>query len=166
MKRLLLITSLIAFVAFAQAQTIHTFSPGGQNYFSYAGVAGDTISGVSGSVSKILDLRRATGLVQYSLQVKVDSVSNVAGHTITLAGSVDNSNYHTISTVTWAGTTADTTFLWTNTQSTTIAVSIGDSTSTVTQTDLVLYPYLRVRLAGDGAGKSKINRITGKLVQK
>ena len=151
MKKLIVILSLIAFATFAQAQTIGTFTPGGNNYFYYAGVAGDTITGVSGSVSKIFDLRRATNPVNWSINVVIGEVSNYAGHTVKLQGSVNLVTFTELATKTIDQATPETViFTRTAAASDTIAV----------------YPYLRVILTGDGAGKSKINSIWAKFAQK
>ncbi len=152
MKKLMLILSLIAFVAFAQAQTIHSFAPGGRNTFSYTGVAGDTITGVSGSVHKIIDVSKATGPVYWTINFTIDSVSNYAGHDVFLYGSADLVNFTQLATFDLAGSAAT-------------ELEIFSRTPAASDT-LIVYPYLRLTLTGDGAGKSKINKIAGKINQK
>ena len=76
--------------------------------------AGDTLSNNSTTLSKVIDVGAKQAVQLYSIMVTLDSISGTPTESIVLAGSMDNDTYNTITTVTWTGTSSDTTFYYTD----------------------------------------------------
>lgn len=142
MKKLLFIFGIIAAFSFAvQAQDAFVSSNG--TNFNVTLDAGDTIS-ETGSVSKVISLGAKQSVQLYSIMVTLETVSDTPAETIVLAGSMDNETYSTITSVSWAGTSADTTFYYTD-------ISTG-----------VAWPYLRVSATEGGTAKGKMTTLRGR----
>lgn len=142
MKKILFILGIIAAFTFTvQAQDTYV-SANGTN-FNVALDAGDTIS-ATGTVSKVISMSAKKSVQLYSIMVTVDSISGTPTETIVLAGSMDNSTFTTISSVSWAGTSSDTTFHYTD-------ISTG-----------VAWPFLRVRATEGSTGKGQMTMLRGR----
>jgi hypothetical protein len=111
---------------------------------TFSGTAADTITNTD-SWTYQWNLAAKNKRQGYHLLVKLDSVSGTPTDACILAGSDDNSAWINIDTVSWAGTSADTTFYYND-------VSTG-----------VLYRYLRLQITGTGTQKAKVNKIYGKI---
>jgi len=110
--------------------------------------AGDTLSNNSTTLSKVFYVGNKDAVQLYSIQATVDSVSGTPTEAWVLAGSLDGSNYTTITTVNWTGTDGDTTFMYTD-------VSTG-----------VAWKYLRVRGTESGTAKAKLTSLVGRFLNK
>ena len=107
--------------------------------------AGDTISNNSTTLSKVIGVGNKLSVQLYSIQVSLDSISGTPTEAWVLAGSLDNSNWTTITTVNWTGTASDTTFYYTD-------ISTG-----------VLWPYLRVGGTESGTAKAQLTKLIGRF---
>ena len=147
MKKILLLIGIIALFAFsAQAQDYNV--PRNGTNFNIALDAGDTISNNSTTLSKVVNIGNKAVVQLYSIQVSLDSISGTPTEAVVLAGSLDNVNYTTITTVNWTGTSSDTTFVYTD-------VSTG-----------VAWPYLRVHITESGTAKAQLTKLTGRVLDK
>lgn len=145
MKKLILFLTIFAALSIQVAAQDVTIPKAGSN-FDVTLDAGDTLSATALTLSKVIGVGSKLSVQLYSIQVTLDSISGTPAVSTVLAGSLDNSNYTTISTVAWAGTTSDTTFVITD-------VSTG-----------VLWPYMRVRSTESGTAKSQLTRLVGRFV--
>ena len=107
--------------------------------------AGDTISDNSTTLSKVFGLGAKSAVQLYSIMVSLDKVSGTPTQTWVLQGSLDGSNYSTISTVNYAGS-ADTVFYYTD-------ISTG-----------VAWSYLRVHGTEAGTGKVLLDKLIGRFL--
>ena len=107
--------------------------------------AGDTISNNSTTLSKTIGVGNKQAVQLYSIQVSLDSISGTPTEAWILAGSMDNVNWTTITTVNWTGTASDTTFYYTD-------ISTG-----------VLWPYLRVGGTESGTAKAQLTKLIGRF---
>lgn len=147
MKRLAFLIGIIAMFAFSvQGQDAYV-SRNGTN-FNVALTAADTVSNNSTTLSKVIGVGAKDVVQLYSIQVSIDSISGTPTESITLAGSMDNSNYVTITTATFTGTQSDTTFYYTD-------VSTG-----------VAWPYLRVLITESGTAKAQLTKLSGRVLDK
>lgn len=147
MKKLLFIIGMIAMFAIrAQAQDA-ALSRNGSN-FNVALDAGDTISNNSTTLYKVIDLGAKDAVQLYSIQVSLDSISGTPTEAVVLAGSLDNSNYNDIDTVSWAGTASDTTFYYTD-------ITTG-----------VAWRFLRVYITESGTAKAQLTGLRGRILSK
>lgn len=147
MKKLMIVFSLIFAVAAIQAQDVSfSLSENGTNIY-YAGVAGDTILNTD-TWTYSVDLASKPAVQLYSLQMKMDSLDGTPEHTINTYGTFDGTTLVVLDTVSWKGTSADTTF------------QIYDASTGV------LYRKFYIRVTGSSTSKSKVNYIWGKFVNK
>ena len=114
--------------------------------FEVALDAGDTLSNNSTTLSKTINVGSKESVQLYSIQVTADSISGTPAVAWVLAGSLDGTNYTTISTVNWAGTASDTTFYYTD-------ISTG-----------VAWPYMRVRGTISGTAKAQLTKLIGRFI--
>ena len=142
MKKILFILGIIAAFSFAVQARDAFVSSNGTN-FNVTLDAGDTIS-ETGSVSKVISLGAKQSVQLYSIMVTLETVSDTPAETIVLAGSMDNETYSTITSVSWAGTSADTTFYYTD-------ISTG-----------VAWSYLRVSATEGGTAKGQMTTLRGR----
>lgn len=147
MKKLLFIIGIIALFAFNVEAQDATISRNGSN-FNISLDAGDTISNNSTTLYKVIDLGAKDAVQLYSIQVSLDSISGTPTEAVVLAGSMDNSNYSTITTVNWTGTSSDTTFYYTD-------VSTG-----------VAWRFLRVYITEGGTAKAQLTSLRGRILDK
>jgi len=146
-KKILFLIGIIALFAFnVQAQDA-TVSRNATN-FVVALDAGDTISNNSTTLSKVIGVGGKQAVQLYSIQVTLDSISGTPTEAVVLAGSLDNSNWTTITTVNWTGTASDTTFVYTD-------VSTG-----------VAWPYMRVHITESGTAKAQLTDLRGRFIDK
>jgi len=110
--------------------------------------AADTISDNSTTLSKVIGIGAKQSIQLYSIQVSLDSLSGTPTEDWVLAGSIDNVNYTTITTVSWAGTSGDTTFVITD-------VSTG-----------VAWPYMRLQGTESGTAKAQLTKLKGRFIDK
>lgn len=145
MKRMIFLLGLFAAFLFSTEIAAQDELNVGANAtnFTFALDAGDTVS-ATGTVSKVIDVRAKKSVQLYSIMVTADSISGTPTATIVLAGSMDNSTYTTITSVSWAGSSSDTTFHYTD-------ISTG-----------VAWAYLRVR-ATASAGKGQLTTLIGRM---
>lgn len=116
--------------------------------FNVALDAGDTLSDNSTTLSKTIGVGAKQVVQLYSIQVTLDSISGTPTESIVLAGSLDNVNWTTITTVTWTGTSSDTTFFYTD-------ISTG-----------VAWPYMRVKSTESGTAKAQLTTLRGRFIDK
>lgn len=146
-KFIIAFIGIIALLTFnVQAQDAY-LSRNGTN-FNVTLDAGDTISNNSTTLSKTISLGNKDAVQLYSIQVSLDSISGTPTEAVVLAGSLDNSNWSTITTVNWTGTSSDTTFYYTD-------VSTG-----------VAWPYLRVHITESGTAKAQLTKLSGRILDK
>lgn len=107
--------------------------------------AADTLSDNSTTLSKQIGLGTKQSVQLYSIQVSLDSISGTPTEAWVLGGSMDETNWVTISTVNWAGTTSDTTFYYTD-----IATGIA-------------WRYLKVGGTEGGTAKAQLTALTGRF---
>lgn len=110
--------------------------------------ASDTLSNLSTTLDKTVYLGLKQAVQLYSVQVTVDSISGTPTEAWVLAGSLDNVNFTTISTVNWTGTDGDTTFIITD-------VSTG-----------VAWPYIRLQGTESGSAKGQLTYFGGRFIDK
>lgn len=139
---LLVIFAGLLFVNEAMAQDAYV-SRGGTN-FNISLDASDTILNAN-TLSKTIGLKAKRSVQLYSMQVTLDSISGTPAHTTVLAGSLDNANFTTITTVSWAGSSSDTTFVMTD-------ISTG-----------VAWPFMRVQITGSSTSKSQLTYLGGRF---
>ena len=108
--------------------------------------AGDTISNNSTTLYKVIGVGNKQSVQLYSIQVSLDSISGTPTEAIVLAGSLDNVNYTTITTVNWTGTASDTTFYYTD-------IATG-----------VAWPYMRVYITESGTAKAQLTKLIGRFI--
>lgn len=143
MEKILFLFGMIAlFTIGVQAQD-YTVARNGTN-FNIALDAGDTITN-TGTLSKVIGVGNKQSVQLYSIQVSLDSISGTPAEAVVLAGSMDNVNYTTITTVNWAGSASDTTFFYTD-------ISTG-----------VAWKYLRIKSTGSGTGKGQLTWLGGRF---
>ncbi len=144
MKKILFLIGIIALFAInVQAQDANVNRNG--THFNVLLDAGDTISNNSTTLSKTIGVGNKQAVQLYSIQVSLDSISGTPTEAWVLAGSLDNSNWTTITTVNWTGTASDTTFYYTD-------VSTG-----------VLWTYLRVQGTESGTAKAQLTKVIGRF---
>ena len=143
----LLLIMLISLVSFSQDKQKSLNI--NQYYYEYSLGASDTVSNNDTLWYAQLFLNK-TEPIKYDIQVKVDSLSGTPTTDISLQGKVfESDSWTNITTVSWAGTTSDTTFTYTE-----------NSTAKY-------YRYLRVyNDANTTAQKYKINYIKCKIWDK
>ena len=144
MKRLFILITVIAFTLTVSAQDVTQSIGRNASNISYTGNASDTITNTD-SWDYQWSLAAKDKLQGYNIHVKLDSVSGTPADAAVLAGSQDNVTFTTISTISWSGTTSDTTLIFND-------VSTG-----------ILYKHLRLRITGTGTQKAKVNKINGKI---
>lgn len=142
MKKALFILALLGLMLGINAQDA-TVDRNGTNFKVYLD-SGDTILNTN-VLSKIIGVGGKQSVQLYSIQVTMDSISGTPAHTIVLAGSMDNSFYVDIDTVSWGGTSSDTTFHFTD-----ISTGVG-------------WPYMRVKVTGSSTSKSQITELRGRF---
>jgi len=147
MKRILFVLGLIALFAVGISAQDATVSRNATN-FNVVLDAGDTISDNSTTLYKVIGVGGKQAVQLYSIQVTLDSISGTPTEAVVLAGSLDNVNYTTISTVNWAGTSSDTTFVYTD-------ISTG-----------VAWPYMRVHITEAGTAKAQLTALRGRFIDK
>ena len=144
MKKLFVILTISILALSVSAQDVSkTISRVGSNV-TYVGDASDTIANTDTWYMQF-NMVAKDARYGYNLMVKLDSVSGTPSDACVLAGSQDGSTWNTITTVSWAGTSADTTFYYND-------VSTG-----------VLWRHLRIAITGTGTQKAKVNKIYGKI---
>lgn len=144
--KIVLVFASLLFAGQALAQDATVNKNGGN--FNVALDAADTLSNNSTTLSKTISVNAKGALQLYSIQVTVDSISGTPTQAWVLAGSIDNENWNTISTVNWTGTDGDTTFYYTD-------ISTG-----------VAWPYLRVQGTESGTAKGQLTKLKGRLIDK
>ncbi len=107
--------------------------------------ASDTILNTN-TLRKTIGLAAKRSVQLYTIQVTLDSISGTPAHTTTLNGSIDNSNWTTISTVSWAGSSSDTTFVLTD-------IATG-----------VAWPFVSVLVTGSSTSKSQLTYLGGRFI--
>ena len=135
---------MVLFVLTVSAQDRNKSMGTNASNVTFTGTAGDTITDTD-SWSYQWNLASKNKRQGYHLMVKLDSVSGTPADACVLAGSDDNVTFNTITTVSWTGTTSDTTFYYSD-------VATG-----------VLWRYLRLTITGTGTQKAKVNKIFGKI---
>ena len=145
MKKYIFLLTIFAALCMTVAAQDATVARLGSN-FEVTLDAGDTLSATALTLSKVIGIGGKPAVQLYSIQVTLDSISGTPAVSTVLAGSMDNSFYTTISTVAWAGTTGDTTFIITD-------VSTG-----------VMWPYMRVKSTESGTAKSQLTKLVGRFV--
>lgn len=144
MKKLLFLFGIFALLSMTVEAQDATVTRNGTN-FNVLLDAGDTISDNSTTLSKTIGVGNKVSVQLYSIQVSLDSISGTPTEAWVLAGSMDNSNWTTITTVSWAGTSSDTVFYYTD-------VSTG-----------VLWPYMRVMGTESGTAKAQLTKLIGRF---
>ena len=146
-KRIIFLIGIIALFAFnVQAQDA-IVSRNGTN-FNIALDAGDTLSNNSTTLSKTIGIGAKQAIQLYSITVTLNSISGTPTEAVVLAGSLDNVNWTTITTVSWTGTASDTTIIYTD-------VSAG-----------VAWPYVRVQSTESGTAKAQLTDMRGRFIDK
>lgn len=125
----LLFISLLVFAAFTVSAQIRLKE--GQTSAHYTGLASDTVSGTN-SLSKTIYINKDYWY-NYNITVDIDTLLDASDASIScvLAGSDDNTNYTTITDVTY-GVSADTIIYYSNTTVATEAQTIAQHTITTT----------------------------------
>jgi hypothetical protein len=108
MKKLILFLTIIAALSIQVAAQDVTIPKAGSN-FDVTLTAVDTLSNNSTTLSKVIGVGSKLSVQLYSIQVTVDSISGTPTQAWVLAGSMNNSDYVDIDTVSWTGTDGDTT---------------------------------------------------------
>ena len=144
MKKVILFFGLILFALTVSAQDVTKTVGRNASNFDYTGTAADTITNTD-TWSMVINTKAKDARQGYKIMVVLDSVSGTPADACILAGSMDNSTFANIDTVSWTGTSSDTTFYYTD-------VATG-----------VLWNYLRIAITGTGTQKAKVNKIIGKV---
>lgn len=145
MKNLIILIAFIFFAFTLNAQDVTKSLGTNASNVTYVGNTSDTITNTD-SWSIKFNLASKNKRQGYHLQVVQDSVSGTPTTAAVLAGSDDGGTTKiTISTVTWTGTTSDTTYYFSD-------VATG-----------VLYRSLYLTITGTGTQKSKVSSIYGKI---
>ena len=111
MKKIALTLVTILFALSMSAQDVSkTIGRNASNLY-YVGDASDTITNTDVWTMQ-LNLLGKDARQGYNIMVKLDSVSGTPADACVLAGSQDGSAWTTITTVSWTGTTSDTTFYY------------------------------------------------------
>jgi hypothetical protein len=142
--KILFVFAALLFAGSMAAQDVTVRSGG--THFNVALDAGDTISNNSTTLSKTIGVGAKEVVQLYSIQVTVDSISGTPTEAWVLAGSMDNVNWTTITTVNWTGTSSDTTFHYTD-------ISTG-----------VAWPFLRVKGTESGTAKAQLTKLKGRFL--
>ena len=144
----LFFTILVLFCAFSlSAQDVNqSLSAKGTNLY-YAGVSSDTITNTD-TWTYSVDLSAKGDIQLYNIHMKLDSLSGTPAHTINTYGTFDGTKLIAIDTVSWKGTSADTTFVLSN-------LTTG-----------ILYKKLYIRVTGSSTSKSSVEYIWGKVINK
>ena len=145
MKKYIFLLTIFAALCFTVAAQDVTIPKAGSN-FDVTLTAADTLSNNSTTLYKVIGVGSKLSVQLYSIQVDVDSISGTPTEAWVLAGSMNNSDYVNIDTVSWSGSTSDTTFYFTD-------ISTG-----------VLWPYLRVMGTESGTAKGQLTRLVGRFV--
>jgi len=144
MKKLLLFIGIIALFAFSvNAQDSKTVARNGTNVV-FVLDAGDTILNAN-TLDKEIALGTKLSVQLYQVQVRLDSISGTPAHTTVLAGSMDGTTFADIDTVSWAGSTSDTTFYFTD-------ISTG-----------IAWRFVRLRVTGSSSSKSQMTVLSGRF---
>ena len=144
MKKILFLFGVFAMLSMtAMAQDAHV-RQGGTNFLVTLD-AGDTILNTN-TLAKVIGLKAKQSVQLYTYQVTMDSLSGTPAHTIAFQGSIDNSNWTAISSVSWGGTTSDTTFVVTD-------ISTG-----------IAWPYVRLLVTGSSTSKSQLTYFGGRFI--
>ncbi len=147
MKKIILFIGIIA--AFMLSAEVvaqdYTVARNGTN-FNIALDAGDTISDNSTTLGKVINVGAKQSVQLYTIQVSLDSISGTPTEAWILAGSLDNSNWTTITTVNWTGTASDTTFYYTD-------IATG-----------VAWTFLRVMGTESGTAKAQLTKVIGRFI--
>jgi hypothetical protein len=106
MKKYIFLLTIFAALCMTVAAQDATVQRLGSN-FEVTLDAGDTISDNSTTLSKTIGLGAKPAVQLYSIQVSLDSISGTPAQSWVLAGSMDNINWTTISTVTYIGSESD-----------------------------------------------------------
>lgn len=144
MKRLVYIFTIILFALNMSAQDVSKSFGKNASNIVYVGQDSDTITNTD-TWTMQFNLAAKNALQGYSVMVKLDSVSGTPADACVLAGSHDGSTWNTITTVSWTGSTSDTTFYYSD-------VATG-----------VFWRYMRIAITGTGTQKAKVNKIYGKI---
>lgn len=149
MKKIAILLFAIFAFSFAQAQDKAVTLNNTIYYYAYSGLAADTISN-NDSIWEAQVLVNKAEPVKYSMTMKLDSVSGTIGAYIFLQGKVfDTDTYTAIDTVTWSGTSSDTTFTFSQV------------------TTAKYYRYFKIKVdSRTGTEKMKINYIKFKFWDK
>lgn len=144
MKRIL--GMLVIFAAFLfgdlMAQSSITVQRNGTKA-NFTLTAADTILNTN-TLRKTIVLSAKQSVQLYSVRVDIDSISGTPAHTIALQGSMDNTNWTGISSVSWAGSSADTAFMFTD-----IATGIA-------------WPFVSVLVTGSSTSKSQLTGLASR----
>lgn len=147
MKKIILFIGI--FAAFMLSAEVvaqdYTVARNGTN-FNIALDAGDTISDNSTTLGKVINVGAKQSVQLYTIQVSLDSISGTPTEAWILAGSLDNSNWTTITTVNWTGTASDTTFYYTD-------IATG-----------VAWTFLRVMGTESGTAKAQLTKVIGRFI--
>lgn len=151
MKKLIFFLAFVTIAVMVNAQAkIHTYVNDAGNNIVFTGAVTDTVGITSGgqlTLWKYIDMRPVTTPYYFYLTANITRISgNVAGHTVKVMGSMDNTTYTQLMNVTLA--------------------DAASAACVFTRSDTVAfgYPYLRVLLTSDGVGVNKITSIYGKIV--
>jgi len=144
--KILFVFASLVFAGQLMAQDANVSRNG--THFNVVLDAGDTLSNNSTTLSKVIGIGNKQAVQLYSIMVTLDSISGTPTESIVLAGSMDNETYVTITTVTWAGTSSDTTFYYTD-------ISTG-----------VAWNYLRVKSTESGTAKAQLTNLRGRSIDK
>lgn len=143
MKKLILLLGIIAITFTVQAQDV-TVARNGSN-FEVSLDAGDTILNTN-TLRKTIGTGAKPAVQLYSIQLTMDSISGTPAHTLALQGSMDNSTWVAISSVSWGGTASDTTIYFTD-------ISTG-----------IAWPYVSVLVTGSSTSKSQMTKLVGRFI--
>ncbi len=144
--KILFVFASLVFASQMMAQDANV--PRNGTHFNVSLDAGDTLSNNSTTLSKVIGIGNKQAVQLYSIMVTLDSISGTPTESIVLAGSMDNIAYVGIDTVSWAGTSSDTTFYYTD-------ISTG-----------VAWNYMRVLSTESGTAKAQLTKLVGRFIDK
>ena len=144
--KILFVFAALVFASQMMAQDANVSRNG--THFNVVLDAGDTLSNNSTTLSKVIGIGNKQAVQLYSIMVTLDSISGTPTESIVLAGSMDNIAYVGIDTVSWTGTSSDTTFYYTD-------ISTG-----------VAWNYMRVLSTESGTAKAQLNKLVGRFIDK